>query len=45
LIAKIKAEAREFKMDLQLVLQKFADERGRAGEPILLDAGLFEGLF
>jgi hypothetical protein len=45
LIAKIKAEASEFKMDLQLVFQKFADERARAGEPILLDAGLFEGLF
>ena len=45
LIAKIKAEAREFKLDLETVFQKFADERTRAGEPILLDAGLFEGLF
>jgi hypothetical protein len=45
LIAKIRAEAREFKLDLKSVFQKFADERGQAGEPILLDAELFEGLF
>jgi hypothetical protein len=44
LIAKIKAEARESKMDLKKVFQLFAAERGHAGEPVLLDAALYEGL-
>ena len=44
LIAKIKAEARESKMDLKKVFQLFAAERGNAGEPVLLDSALYEGL-
>jgi hypothetical protein len=44
LIQKIKSEAKSQKMDIKSVFSKFAAERGTAGEPILLDGELYDGL-